>query len=265
MLALKASSTEANFHSTQSLAAPPLFLIPINLLPAAHPKSHSYTMTTRTPTPCSSCPCCVAHSITFTNLTSTSNIPDATIAAIMKAVYFDTGEYFNAVARVRNTSALWLYQRTRQAENPEEKSREWEGMVAGFRKSRKGSKWVNIMSLPPGYVRVGTGEEEREVEGEVESDQIVEEEQEREIVEDGEQEEREVAATTPKQPTWTEVQVVQKKEQEQEQEEPEQEQEQLEQEPEELEQEPEPQPEPQPEPEQIRTRFEVSAALAGGW
>jgi hypothetical protein len=76
------------------------------------------------PNPCQSYPCCAAHGITLTNLTSTNGIPDATIAVIMKAVYFDTGEYFDAVASVRNTSAMWPYQRTRQAEDKEGKTRE---------------------------------------------------------------------------------------------------------------------------------------------
>jgi hypothetical protein len=31
-------------------------------------------------------------------------------------------------------------------------------MVAEFRESRNGCNWANVMSLPPGYVRVGTGE-----------------------------------------------------------------------------------------------------------
>ena len=218
-------------------------------------------MTTPTPKPipCQSCPCCAAYNIILTNLTSTNGIPDATIAAIIKAVYFDMGEYFDAVARVRNTSALWPYNNPRQAENPEEQTREWEDMVAEFRERRKGCNWVNVMSLPPRYMRVGTGEGgngEFEVGYEVESEREEVEEQEREIVEEDEQEIGEVATTTQKQPVWTEVQVVQEKEQE----EPEQEQEQLGQEPEEREQE----PELQPEPEQIRTRFEASGLLVGG-
>jgi hypothetical protein len=203
------------------------------------------------PTPCQSCPCCAAYNIILTNLTSTNGIPDATIAAIIKAVYFDMGEYFDAVARVRNTRALWPYNNPRQAENPEERTREWEDMVAEFRESRKGSKWLNVMSLPPQYVRVGTGERgkgEFEIGHEVESERGVVGEQEREIVEEDEQEKEEVATTMQKQPMWTEVQVVQEKEQE----------------PAEREQEPELRPEPRPEPEQIRTRFEASASV-GGW